>query len=224
MSHLDLPKADVDEVGAQGSRFGAQAVAHLRAAFEGSRHPMLIVDDERRLVAGNRAVCSVLGLAREDVCWLTMERFTPPDEHRRLQEQWAAFLARGAAEGCYQLKVTDQEVVRLEFGATANVLASRHLLVFLPPADASVNPADSGETWTPVAESTNGQIELTAREREIMTLVAAGVRSSEIAERLFLSPETVKSHVQNAMGKLGSHTRAHAVAKALTMGQITLQA
>lgn len=54
-----------------------------------------------------------------------------------------------------------------------------------------------------------------------MTLVASGLQSGEMAERLFLSPETVKSHVQNAMGKLGSRTRAHAVAIALVTGQIS---
>jgi DNA-binding CsgD family transcriptional regulator len=42
-----------------------------------------------------------------------------------------------------------------------------------------------------------------------------------MAERLCVSPETIKSHVQNAMGKLGAHTRAHAVAIALVSGQIS---
>jgi DNA-binding CsgD family transcriptional regulator len=64
-------------------------------------------------------------------------------------------------------------------------------------------------------------LQLTEREREVLTLVAAGMQSGELAERLFLSPETVKSHVQNAMVKLGAHTRAHAVAVALMTGQIT---
>ncbi len=41
-----------------------------------------------------------------------------------------------------------------------------------------------------------------------MTLVASGLRSGEMAERLLLSPETIKSHLHNAMVKLGSHTRA----------------
>ena len=65
-----------------------------------------------------------------------------------------------------------------------------------------------------------GRQKLTEREREIMTLVASGLQSGDIAERLFLSPETVKSHVSNAMHKLDSHTRAHAVAMALVTGQI----
>ncbi len=70
-------------------------------------------------------------------------------------------------------------------------------------------------------EKVSGRLQLTAREREVMTLVASGLQSGEIAERLFLSPETIRSHVHNAMGKLGSHTRAHAVAIALVTGQIT---
>ena len=65
------------------------------------------------------------------------------------------------------------------------------------------------------------RLQLTEREREVMTLVASGLHGGDIAERLFLSPETVKSHVQNAMGRLDAHTRAHAVAIALVTGQIT---
>lgn len=67
----------------------------------------------------------------------------------------------------------------------------------------------------------SGRPRLTEREREVMTLVAAGHQNPEIARRLFLSPDTVKSHVKNAMGKLDSHTRAHAVAVASVSGQIT---
>ena len=53
--------------------------------------------------------------------------------------------------------------------------------------------------------------------------VAAGLQTREIAEKLFLSPETVKSHVQNSLEKLDAHTRAHAVAMALMSGQITFK-
>ena len=54
-----------------------------------------------------------------------------------------------------------------------------------------------------------------------MTLVASGHQTDDVAQRLFLAPETVKSHVHNALGKLGARTRAHAVAIALVTGQIT---
>ena len=53
---------------------------------------------------------------------------------------------------------------------------------------------------------------LTAREREILTLVDEGRTNAEIAERLWVSPATVKKHLDNIYGKLGVHTRTAAAA------------
>jgi PAS domain S-box-containing protein len=205
------------------SKFGSQAVARMRVAFERSRHPMLIADDQRRWVTGNTAASDLLGIAREEVPWHTIDDFTPPNERRRLEEQWAAFLASGTAEGWYQVYVPDRGAVPVEFSAIANVLPARHLSIFIPPDQASGDEGAAARdaAWAPVIADSGGRIQLTDREREVMTLVASGLHSGDVAERLFLSPETVKSHVQNAMGKLGAHTRAHGVAIALVTGQIT---
>jgi DNA-binding NarL/FixJ family response regulator len=56
---------------------------------------------------------------------------------------------------------------------------------------------------------------LSAREQEVVELLAAGLNGEQIAERLVLSPETVKTHVRNAMHRLDARTRAHAVAIAI---------
>lgn len=48
-------------------------------------------------------------------------------------------------------------------------------------------------------------------------LVAAGLTGSEVAERLVVSADTVRSHVRNAMERLDARTRAHAVALALAL-------
>jgi DNA-binding CsgD family transcriptional regulator len=61
---------------------------------------------------------------------------------------------------------------------------------------------------------------LSAREREILGLLAEGLSGAEIAEKLVLSPETVRTHVRNAMTKLGASTRSQAVALALRDEQI----
>jgi DNA-binding CsgD family transcriptional regulator len=55
---------------------------------------------------------------------------------------------------------------------------------------------------------------VTGREWEILRLVALGMRNHEIAAALFLSPHTVRKHLENAFGKLGVHTRTAAVAAA----------
>src|SRR5262245_39742534 len=58
--------------------------------------------------------------------------------------------------------------------------------------------------------------ELTRRELEILRLVAGGADTKAVAERLHVSPATVRNHVQNIMGKLGVHSRLQAVAYATT--------
>ncbi|MDR7275238.1 response regulator transcription factor [Catenuloplanes atrovinosus] len=59
---------------------------------------------------------------------------------------------------------------------------------------------------------------LTAREREMVALVATGLSNQEIAERMFLSPFTVRAHVQRAMTKLGARDRAQLVVLAYRSG------
>jgi DNA-binding CsgD family transcriptional regulator len=185
---------------------------------------MLLADDQRRWVTGNAAACALLGLAPEEIPWHTMDDFTPPGERRRLEEQWDAFLTSGAAEGWYQLYVPGRGSMPVEFSATANVLPARHLSVFIPPDETLTKHAERALTreaaWVSVVAEASSRFQLTEREREVMTLVASGLQSGDVAERLVLSPETVKSHVQNALGKLGASTRAHGVAVALVTGEI----
>ncbi len=59
---------------------------------------------------------------------------------------------------------------------------------------------------------------LTARELEVLTLVAQGLRNAEIAERLFLAPKTVDHHVSAILHKLKVPTRGHASAEAVRLG------
>lgn len=212
------PKAEAFD-----GEFQLQVAARLRAAFARSRHAMLIADDERRWVSGNKAACELMGLAQEAVSWHTMDDFTPLSERPRLKQQWTEFLASGEAGGQYQLYVPERRPLPVEFGAIANVLPGRHLALFIAPAEGSaqgIAAATRVGEWRALMAVREARLPLTNREREVMTLAAAGGQSADMAERLFLSPETIKSHIQNAMGKLGAHTRAHAVAIALVTGQI----
>ena len=56
---------------------------------------------------------------------------------------------------------------------------------------------------------------LTGREREILQLLADGMSNADVAEKLYISQETVKSHVRHILAKLEADTRTHAVAIAL---------
>ncbi|MFE2448998.1 response regulator [Streptomyces sp. NPDC059426] len=70
-----------------------------------------------------------------------------------------------------------------------------------PPADAQPLPAD-----------------LTRREREVLTLIGQGLPNRAIAEKLFISEATVKTHINNLFAKAGIQDRADAVRRAIAAG------
>jgi DNA-binding NarL/FixJ family response regulator len=65
---------------------------------------------------------------------------------------------------------------------------------------------------SPLRPARTGVALLSPREREILGLLAEGWSGAEIAQQLYLSSETVRTHVRNAVQKLGARTRTQAVA------------
>jgi DNA-binding NarL/FixJ family response regulator len=76
-----------------------------------------------------------------------------------------------------------------------------------------VDPVLAGSLAT--AEVAQKLPALTQRERDVLRLLANGQSNEEIGKALFISPETVRTHVRKAMDKLEADTRTEAVAKAL---------
>jgi NarL family two-component system response regulator LiaR len=62
--------------------------------------------------------------------------------------------------------------------------------------------------------------DLTVRQLEILTLMVEGLTNNEIAERLYLSPYTVRNHVSEILSKLGTGTRTEAAALAVRLGLV----
>ena len=90
-----------------------------------------------------------------------------------------------------------------------------HLIreVDLPPALERVVVERLGGS---VAPQGNGRLDgLTPRERDVLRLLTEGLDGATIAKRLFLSPATVRNHIQHILSKLGVHSRTEAVAMVL---------
>lgn len=68
--------------------------------------------------------------------------------------------------------------------------------------------------------NTDGIAILTQRERQILDLLARGYTGEDAAKSLFISPETVRVHIRNAMRKLQAGTRVHAVVIAIRQREI----
>jgi DNA-binding NarL/FixJ family response regulator len=67
-----------------------------------------------------------------------------------------------------------------------------------------------------------GDDSLTARELEVLRLIAVGDRNRDVAEKLSISEETVKAHIRNIMSKLSAKDRTQAVAIGINRGFIEL--
>jgi DNA-binding NarL/FixJ family response regulator len=83
--------------------------------------------------------------------------------------------------------------------------------------------ASEGRSSNEMDSSTRRRRALTAREREVLTLLARGYTGEEVARELQVSGETVRAHVRNAVMKLHARTRLHAVVLALQRGEISLE-
>ena len=64
--------------------------------------------------------------------------------------------------------------------------------------------------------------DLSPREEEVLQLIADGCAPNEVAERLYISPRTVKNHLASAYAKLGARDRTDAVLKAVRQGIVRL--
>ncbi|MEM9292648.1 MAG: response regulator transcription factor [Acidobacteriota bacterium] len=86
-----------------------------------------------------------------------------------------------------------------------------------------VDPSVSSTVVEDLARSSPPGAELTPRETDVLRLVASGLTNRQIAERLYIGEETVKTHVGNLLSKLGLSHRTQAAVHALKKGLVTLE-
>ncbi|MFI1965470.1 response regulator [Streptomyces pathocidini] len=129
---------------------------------------------------------------------------------RSLRAGASGFLGKGAEpdEMLSAIRVVASGEALLSPAATKGLIAK-----FLSQPDSSDGAAGRGRDIERLGA-------LTGREREVLVLVAGGLSNDEIADRLEVSPLTVKTHVNRAMAKLGARDRAQLVVIAYETGLV----
>jgi DNA-binding CsgD family transcriptional regulator len=181
--------------------------------FETDPTAVLVLDDDRRNVDGNRVARSFLGVSREDLRKHRVDDFAIPTVREDLDRLWQMFLRRGALDGLLPMLLTNGLQRTVSFQGRARVTPGRHVIKFT-----LAHP--DHQTTELVLEDADRITNLTAREREVLTLLARGATAETIATYAVLSPETVRTHVRNAMRKLSARSRPHAIALAIRLREI----
>jgi DNA-binding CsgD family transcriptional regulator len=188
----------------------------FRTAFMRSMNPMALTDDRRRIIDVNPAMAELLGYRPSEFRGRYTYDFVVGGPLFS-PEEWKRTLERGEVTGEADLRGAGETTVRVQFAVHPEVVTGRQLvlLVVLPLS-----------RWGRHFRRRDGEAtpsELSPREREVLSMVAHGKTSPEIATELHISHNTVRKHVNSAMRKLGARSRAHLVAKALGEGHIDPQ-
>jgi PAS domain S-box-containing protein len=183
--------------------------ALFASAFHQSRNPMVLVDAERRIVDTNAAFVRMLDRARGALLGRHLYTLVAGGPLATPAE-WREALAQGRFTGAASLLRADGSEVAVQWAASTELATGRRLVLFV-----ALSTSRWGAHFRRARESGVARSTLSAREREVVQLVAHGETGPEIAAELGISHETVRTHVRNAMTKLGARSRAHLVAKAL---------
>jgi len=193
------------------SDLGAEAWESLLwSLFERSTNPVALVDEQRVAIEANGAMCQLLGVSHDELVGTRPDAFLAGDE-TGFDAEWRELWEGSEVNGERAVITAGGSRVRVEYALRKVDLGGRHVAVAVVIA---VEPEEEPAPSTRLGE-------LTPREREVVSLVALGNTSLQIAEQLVISAETVRTHVRNAMAKTGARTRAQLVAMALTDRHVT---
>lgn len=189
----------------------------MESIFATAFDAVAVLDDQRRFTVVNQTAPTLLGASRTEILGRPLDDFTPPAAHGQLQRLWAELRTRGTLEGRYSLLRGDGLHTVVDFRARWAIAPGRHLLVARETTRGEVTRGEV--TVEATHEPAHGR-GLTDRELEILKHVSTGRSNREIAAALYLSPATVKIHLERIYAKLDVNNRAEAVATALRDGLI----
>jgi PAS domain S-box-containing protein len=206
------------------------SLAELLDVLGRTTDAMLAIDDDFRIIAWNDAATDLLGYTPDEavgrpcheiLCWrdrtgnAVCNGFCPaalPSEPDQVIET-REVLGRSASGKTLWLSASTI-VPPAELRDRCRLVHLIREVSFPPELERVV--AERLEGWSPASSHDDDPLDvLTPRERDVLQLLTEGLDGAAIAQRLFLSPATVRNHIQHILDKLGVHSRVEAVALAL---------
>ena len=178
-------------------------------AFNLSANPMLLLQSDRVLADVNDAFLNTFGYTRAHALGRPLDFFVAERSRQQMKKDWWELLRIGRLNGEREMVRADGKHVRAQFAAHREIVTGRDLVLGV------LLDQETGPMRCAKRAAGTGAPVLTAREREVVTKVALGRRRQEIADELFISDATVKTHLRNAMHKLDVRSQAQLVAVAL---------
>jgi PAS domain S-box-containing protein len=195
-----------------------------------SDDPMFVIDDRHRIVFWNRHLQRLLGYAHDEVAGRSCASVLAGSDafgNRYCSEacpvQWIARRGEIVRQFRLHLRAKEGPPVSAEINVIKFTLrvSKRTLLahVVVPVAEAMASePAATNVRATTLSHHADARVrELTEREIEILSMLAAGQHTGTIAGRLGISPLTTRNHIQHVFAKLEVHSQSEAVAFAYRM-------
>jgi PAS domain S-box-containing protein len=168
---------------------------------------------------------TLYGWSREEAIGSHVNDLTVPAQSRHTAEEILAALVRGKPwQGSFKLRRKDGSVFTAFVKDSPIVEDGR--LVGVVGISIEIGDPELANAVRAVVDGRRSDGRrartLSPREREVLGLLARGLTGEQIAERLVLSPETIRTHIRNAREKLGASTRVEAVTMALLAREIEL--
>jgi DNA-binding CsgD family transcriptional regulator/PAS domain-containing protein len=186
----------------------------FEAVFEIVPAALLLLTDDRRMIAASASARRLFGLPRLDVSRTRLDYLVAGASTAELDGLWMRLRGDGELAATLPFR-TSAGIRTLALYARANAVPGRHVAALTRGPSPNLGPGDRPPARPAI-------VRLSAREREILAGLAAGERTEQIADRLVLSADTVRTHVRNAMRKLDARSRVHAVVLALRAHEIDL--
>jgi DNA-binding CsgD family transcriptional regulator len=191
---------------------------------------MALVDRDLRFVDVNAAAAQLFQFPREEVVGKPAGTAFVGGRSSTGSGEWQELLRENELYGERVISHPSGKPMRISYAAHATTVNGQWRALFVtlsakvePHGAELIGAASPGKEPAQVGGRL-GELHrrlgksLTPREREIVRRVALGRSTPQIAAELSLSPATVRSHVRNAMVKVGAHTRAQLVALVLGEG------